>query len=132
MERADDTRRRTVHIRGRIHALLLAWVLGIVIVSLVPSGGVSLWNVDKVGHFLAYAGLATLICLSFESGRSRVGLAIAAVVLGAVLEMLQQFVPGRDMSVIDGVVNALGVLAGLVYFRVYGQPLRRWASRSDG
>lgn len=114
---------------NRTRAALLGWTLGIVVVSLVPSGGVSLWNLDKVGHFLAYAGLAVLICLNFQSRTSRLALFFAAVALGVSLELLQQFVPGRDMSLIDGSANAAGVLTGAISFRFLGDSIRRLAAR---
>lgn len=116
--------------RARIRALLLAWVLGIVVVSLVPSSGVSLWNLDKAGHFVAYAGLASLVCLSFDAAPVRLALSVIAVGLGAVLEFAQQFIPGRDMSSIDGLVNTLGVIVGLLLFRLTGPWLRRLVAKA--
>lgn len=115
--------------QGIVRTLLLTWVLGIVVVSLAPSGGVSVWNLDKVGHFLAYAGLSTLVCLGFDSLSSRLALSVGAVVLGVLLEFAQQFVPGRDMSTLDGLVNTLGVIAGLLVFRLIGDRLRKVAAR---
>jgi len=70
----------------RMRLALVAWALGIVIVSLVPSTGVSLWNLDKVGHWFAYTGLAVLICLSFGVTTARLVGLIGAVALGALLE----------------------------------------------
>lgn len=58
--------------RLRIRLVLLVYTLGIVIVSLIPSTGVSVWNLDKVGHYFAYAGLAVLVCLSLEWTKARV------------------------------------------------------------
>lgn len=113
----------------RVRTVLLAWAVGIVIVSIVPSTGVSLWNLDKLGHFLAYAGLSVLVCLAFDGMRVRLPLLVGAVVLGAALELIQQFVPGRDMSLVDGLVNAAGVLTGAVLYRVLGEEIRRLAGR---
>ena len=117
---------------SRLRLALLLWVLGIVVASLIPSTGVSFWNLDKVGHFLAYAGLATLICLSFEGTKARLGALIGAVVLGALLEVAQSFVPGRDMSLLDATTNTLGVLSGAVLFRLRGSEMRRWATTIVG
>ena len=112
----------------RSRAALLIWLLGIVVVSLVPSTGASFWNVDKIGHFLSYAGLAVLICLNFDGTKARLGALVGAVALGAVLELGQSYVPGRDMSLLDETANALGVLAGAVVFRFREGDLRRWAT----
>ena len=123
---------RLVDAHRRIRLALLVWVLGIVVVSLVPSTGVSFWNLDKIGHFLAYAGLPVLICLDFEGTKARLGALIGAVALGALLEWAHLYVPGRDMSFVDGTANALGVLAGAVVFRFRQGEFRRWATALDG
>lgn len=112
--------------------LLLAWTLGIVIVSLVPSGGVSVWNLDKLGHFLAYAGLGALACLSFRDRRMRAWALVGAVVLGGILEIAQNFVPGRDMSAIDGLADTAGVFVGAIAFRLRGNDLSRLVERLLG
>lgn len=109
--------------------MLLAWSTGIVVVSVVPSTGISLWNLDKVGHFIAYGGLSVLVCLAFDGTRIRLQLLFGAVALGAALELVQQFVPGRDMSFVDGVVNAAGVLTGAVLYRLCSDEIRRLAAR---
>ena len=114
--------------RLRIRLVLLVYTLGIVVVSLIPSTGVSLWNLDKVGHYFAYAGLAVLVCLNLEWTHARVAGLIGAVVLGALLEGAQSFVPGRDMSLVDGAANTLGVLSGAVIFRLREGDLRRRAA----
>ena len=93
------------------------YVLLVIFVSLVPSGGISLWHIDKIGHFLAYAGMAILALLTFDSGIARISALIFAVALGAALEWGQSFVPGRDMSLLDGIANTLGVLSGTLLFR---------------
>jgi len=111
---------------------MFAWALGIVVVSLVPSTGASVGNLDKLGHFLAYAGLAVLISLNFEGTKARVGALIGAVALGALLEWGQSHVPGRDMSFLDETANALGVLTGAVVFRFRQADLRRWAMALAG
>lgn len=108
------------------------WVLGIVVVSLVPSTGASFWNLDKAGHFIAYASLAVLICLNFGGTKTRLGTLVCAVALGALLEWGQSYVPGRDMSLVDGTVNALGVLTGAVVFGLHKEKIRGWAMTVDG
>jgi VanZ family protein len=50
---------------------------------------------------------------------------LGAVTLGAVLELLQQFVPGREMSAIDGMVNAVGVIIGALVARSRRDDLNR-------
>lgn len=114
--------------QSRVRVLAAVYAAGIVIVSLLPAGaGVGLWNLDKVGHFLAYAGLGLLVSLSFERAGARVAALIGAIALGALLEWGQSFVPGRQMSLADEIVNALGVVTGALIFRFKADELRRWA-----
>jgi len=110
----------------KIRFALLAYVLLVVLVSLLPSGGISIGNSDKVGHFFAYAGIAILALLSFEGRFARLAALLGAVGLGAILEWGQSFVPGRDMSLADGITNALGVLVGALFFRFFGHTLLNW------
>ena len=111
---------------AKIRFVLLAYVLCVVLVSLVPSSGSSFGHTDKIGHFFAYGGMAVLALLSFDARSTRLVALVGAVGLGALLEWGQSFVPGRDMSLVDGVANALGVLVGVVFFRFCGHILLDW------
>ena len=110
----------------KIRFALLAYVLLVVLVSLLPSSGVPGRYSDKIGHFFAYAGIAILALLSFKGRSARLAALLGAVGLGAILEWGQSFVPGRDMSLADGITNALGVLVGALLFRFYGHILLDW------
>ncbi len=111
---------------AKIRIVLLVYVLLVILASLLPSGGVSVGNSDKVGHFFAYGGMAILALLSFAGKSARLAALLGAVGLGALLEWGQSFIPGRDMSLADGITNALGVLAGALFFRFYGHSLLDW------
>jgi len=120
-------------IRGfKPHTALTLYVLAIIVVSVVPSSGVSLWNIDKAGHFVAYTGLAVLVCLTFGGRTQRILGLLGAVALGALLELVQSQVPGRDMSLVDGLVNTFGVLIGLLVFAVGERRVRGMAAAVFG
>ena len=108
------------------------YVLVVILVSLLPSTGVSFWHVDKIGHLIAYAGMAVLALLTFKSGISRACALFFAVALGAALEWGQSFVAGRDMSLIDGIANTLGVIAGAVLYWFRGPHMARTVARFIG
>lgn len=100
-----------------LHLLLILYVAGIILVSLAPGEIVPTSRVnhlDKVGHFLAYSGLGFLIGLTFEGRNGRFSAIIGAICLGFLLEWGQSFVPGRDMSLADGLVNTGGAIFGLL------------------
>lgn len=67
---------------------------------------------DKLEHFIAYFGLASMATLVIGL-RPKLALAILGVILfGAVLEILQQFT-GRDPELLDFAANTIGAFAGL-------------------
>jgi len=107
-----------------LHLLLILYVIGIILVSLAPGEIVpvsSAHHMDKVGHFIAYTGLGFLIGLTFKSRNGRYLAVLGAICLGFLLEWGQSFVPGRDMSLADGLVNTCGVFAGMMFFHWQGR-----------
>lgn len=125
LTRSDD-RSWVLKSIAKIRLVLLAYVLMVILVSLLPSSGVSVGQIDKVGHFLAYGGMAILVLLSFKSKSCQFAGLLGSVGLGALLEWGQSFIPGRDMSLLDGLVNALGVFSGALFFRFRGQIWLDW------
>jgi VanZ family protein len=95
------------------------WLAGVVWGSLVSGNEMSsLENVvpflqyDKLVHGGAYAGLALLSMLAFERRRG-IAVALSMILLGAVIELLQHFSPGRTPDVADAIANSVGVLSGI-------------------
>jgi len=114
-----------------VRLLLILYVVGIILVSLAPGEVVPASNVrhmDKVGHFIAYTGLGFLIELTFESRNARFLAVLCAIALGFLLEGGQSFVPGREMSLADGLMNTCGVLAGILLFYWKGRAVEDWLS----
>lgn len=100
------------------------YVMFVIFVSLFPSdGGIPHWNIDTIGHFFAYMGMAIIAFLTFNRKIVRISALFFAIALGAALEWGQSLVPGRTMSLIDGMVNTLGVFSGAFLFRLWGHYL---------
>ena len=75
--------------------------------------GMSTFLLSIAAHMFLYGVLATLLLLAFEPKRGATRSTLIAAVTGAVLfgisdEFHQSFVPGRDASVFDVVVDAIG------------------------
>lgn len=68
---------------------------------------------DKVLHFTAYLLLAILQVIGFRRGTSIVWAVAASVSLGLLLEIIQNFVPGRSPEVADQVANMMGIGCGM-------------------
>lgn len=88
--------------------------LAIVVTSLTPAGHMPDVRIpDWSEHFIAYAGTSFLLCAAFR-GRTRpvLALVLALSVVGGVMELLQQFSPGRDTSLSDFFFSMSGAALG--------------------
>jgi hypothetical protein len=63
-----------------------------------------------VEHLMAYAGTSTLFALGYPARRLQAAVALTA--FGAILELLQAFVPGRSAEVLTAFVNGGGTVLG--------------------
>jgi len=77
----------------------------------------------NIMHIPAYAGLAFLILRCFGKNNLKVYISsfIIAILLGVFFEYLQSFAPGRVASMPDVLLNAIGVVVGMVGCRVWGR-----------
>jgi VanZ family protein len=109
-------------VQKAIRLLLLLELLGIVYLSLKsPNGGVNVQLNDKVGHFIGYGVLSlnTFLVFGFKPIRKGILLIIGLLGMGASLEGLQGFVPGREVSGLDIVANSIGVAIGTALYFVW-------------
>jgi VanZ family protein len=86
---------------------------------------------DKLLHFSAYFVLGAMAGGAFRRPGAVKWAVLGLVVLGAVVEVIQGYV-GRDTSVLDGVANGAGAVAGALLARFVLDPLRRrWGYDTD-
>lgn len=71
---------------------------------------------DMVENFLGYVPLGILLCLRLRQSLHRIGTVILTVLGGGLfslaLEVIQAFVPARDSSLLDLLINTIGTIAG--------------------
>ena len=79
---------------------------------------------DKWAHFGAYVLLGLFPVTGARSLRVGLSLALAAIPLGGVLELLQHFAPGRTPDVFDALANSEGAIAGICIAAVLRRLLR--------
>lgn len=94
-----------------VRALFYAAVAGVVYVSVLPAESLvetGVW--DKLEHAGAYAALTLLGLTAYRSPKQAPLLAAALAALGAGLEVVQTFVPGRVGDPADAAANAAGVV----------------------
>ena len=101
--------------------LLFLELVGIVYLSLKsPSGGVHVQLNDKVGHFIGYGVLSlnTFLVFGFRSRLQTTFILLFLIGWGVLMEGLQGFVPGREVSGLDIVANSIGVAIGTALYFV--------------
>jgi VanZ family protein len=104
--------------------LLAAYWLLLMIGTHVPAsagGSPVIW--DKLVHWAAYAGLAVLLALVVQSRyglslRRYTVICLIAIGYGAIDELAQLPIPGRNADFHDWVADLLGVASGLILFRI--------------
>lgn len=100
--------------------------------QLQPDSPVALENInDKLLHFSAYFVLGSMAGGALKQRGSVKWAVLGLVLVGALVEVLQAYV-GRETSVLDGVANAAGAIAGALLARFVLDPLRRrWGYDTD-
>lgn len=93
-----------------VYTLLLNWQL-LTPVTIVQAGG---W--DKLYHFSAFFVLATMLSTGWQQLSARQWFSIL-LIYSALTEILQHFIPGRGLSVMDWFADGLGVVTGLLLSR---------------
>ncbi len=102
---------RIEQISGR---LALAWAVLITLVSVLPSEqAISTGLGDKWEHLAGYALLACLIKIARQDTLSAWKIAAAVILFGAMLEIVQSFVPGRHAELLDVLADMLGAALGI-------------------
>lgn len=93
-----------------LYGFLVLWL------SLRPGSGdpQNIPHIDKLAHFLAYFGYATLAILWVKTGRFALWLVFFLCLYGVLMEFLQGFIPMRDRSFLDVIANTAGSALGVV------------------
>ena len=100
---------RTLFVFDGCVGTLLIIILSLVPVTLRPHTGAG----GSIEHWIAYTLVALAFGLGLQRLRLRLLVGVALSVGSGVLELLQNFVPGRNPEVIGFVASSLGVWAGL-------------------
>jgi len=93
--------------------LLLALALVVVAhLATAPADSLPSWQLnDKLGHLLTFYGLALLVDFSFRGSGYGLGKALPLLGYGLLIELIQNFIPYRDFSLLDLGADALGLAA---------------------
>ena len=116
------------HVVTTARAVLVAGVLTAAVLMLGPWPGLEqvFGLSDKAAHAIAFGGLAAVSFLAFPRMR-RNDLAIAAILLGASVEVAQLFTADRSASIVDLLADTVGV--SFVYLASHIESLRDLARK---
>ncbi len=101
--------------RFRLGIFLLGLVL-LLVLSVIDMSHVEIGveDGDKLGHFLAYVVLMFWFCFTWANTRARLTGLLLLVLLGIIIEFIQDVLPWRAFELMDILANGLGLLAGLL------------------
>ncbi len=80
----------------------------------------------RLEHFIAYAGSATVTAGGYGDRYGRMGVIGFYWVYAGILEYLQQFSPGRPVSIWDFAASALGAFCGVLAATLFARTLIGW------
>ncbi|MBO9708455.1 MAG: VanZ family protein [Caulobacter sp.] len=117
------------HVVTTARAVLIAGALAAAVLMLGPYQGLEqvFGLTDKTAHALAFGGLLAVSFVAFPRMR-RNDLAVAAVLLGASVEIAQIFDPGRSASFGDLAADTVGV--AIVHLCAHIEGLRAMARQN--
>lgn len=97
--------------------MLMVSIVLILVVTLMPGDGKVAGNyLDKVVHFIVFFFLSININYKFFSNKKQVLWILMAILLGFVTEIIQQFIPGRNMDIYDALADFAGVGIGFLFY----------------
>jgi len=92
-------------------------LLIVFIVTLTPGDGKIAGDyLDKVVHFLIFFLLSVSISHAYLDSKKLNTLLLSSMILGFLTEILQQYIPGRNLEFNDALADCLGVLLGYIFY----------------
>lgn len=76
-----------------------------------PPKPISFTNIDKFYHFSAFAGLTFFFTAAYRK-INKLTIIMISVLLGVLIEIIQNYVPNRGFSFADMLADTIGVLCG--------------------
>lgn len=95
--------------------LLYLSILIVLVVTLTPGNGKIAGNyLDKVAHLLIFLFMTLNFLLYYKADTLHTEILFWLIISGFATEILQQFIPGRNMDLFDALADTVGV--GVAYY----------------
>lgn len=86
----------------------------------MPGNGKIAGNyLDKVAHFILFFFAALNLLHSLIDKEKITELLLSFIVVGLFTEVIQQFIPGRNMDLYDGIADTLGIMMAYFIYKNY-------------
>ena len=117
----------SLEIRIRQLLRLTAWaaVVLLVVLSLIPKELEVRTNlVGTHEHAIAYALTSTIVAVAYPAVR-RLWIVVALFALSGILELLQNFIPGRNPEIAGAAFSSVGAATGVLLMSIVASCRRR-------
>ena len=102
-------------------AKYLFWlsVLAILLISIKPGASSQLiTGLDKFAHFISFFAITFLLLSAYRFNKPYLTSIILLAAFGLAIELVQYYLPYRIFSWVDFIADLIGILAGLVLFKI--------------
>lgn len=97
--------------KTQFYGLLVVYM---VLATARPGSAMSVGYNDLVVHFVGYIVLYSSCLLAYGPGKNKVGMMLLLFAYSFLIELVQYTIPYRSFSMLDLLVNALGLGTGLI------------------
>ena len=99
--------------------LLIVSIMIVLLITLMPVNGNMLGHIgDKIVHTMIFMFLGICIMNLFGEKPITAKLLIMAALMGLIIEVVQDYIPGRNTSIFDGISNTSGLVIGSFFIEV--------------
>ncbi|HNP18151.1 MAG TPA: VanZ family protein [Fulvivirga sp.] len=104
----------------------ILWAILILVLTLTPGASVpnyKLFSYDHLGHLAIFSILAFLMSSGIYAQKQQMSKSIQlsllpAIIYGMVIEVIQEYIPGRSMEWLDLLANCSGSILGISLFYI--------------
>ncbi len=104
----------------------MLWAVLILVLTLTPGASVpdyKLFSYDKLGHLAIFSILAFLMSSGIYAKNGQMSKSIQlsllpVIIYGMLIEIIQDYIPGRSMELLDLLANSSGSILGISLFYI--------------
>lgn len=99
--------------------LLLSISLLLIAIFMPGNGKIAGNYLDKVAHFLLFFFASLNLLHSLINKEKITELLLGFILVGLLTEVIQQFIPGRNMDLYDGIADTVGIVVAFFIYKNY-------------